>query len=74
MSEPKSCTTCREHRMFGRLHLCMLPPELLDLRDPDTGEAIEPSEGGEWIGTDCDRLRRMGSICGPHALQWSACP
>jgi hypothetical protein len=69
--ESKACTTCALHTVFGKLHLCTLPVEAFGLT-VESGEYISPfdDELAEWIGTNCDKVRRMGEICGPAGRLW----
>lgn len=71
LTEPKDCTACALHCLFGTLHLCTLPVEAFGLT-VDSGEYISPfdDELAEWIGTDCDKVRRQGEICGPSGKLW----
>jgi hypothetical protein len=74
LPEPKACTACALHIVFHGQHLCTLPVEAFGLT-VDSGEYIAPFEDeldelGEWIGTDCDKVRRMGEICGPSGKLW----
>jgi hypothetical protein len=75
-----TCSTCAFHtRLPGaRFLLCTLPPECGPV--PATVEEMDvfiddrraiDERGGTYLGTDCDRMRRMGATCGPRGAMWT---
>lgn len=74
-----ACTACEFHTLLeGVIHLCTLPPECAPppATQHERDEFVEDirameERGGNYIGTDCDRMRRMGATCGPRGRMWS---
>lgn len=75
------CPTCQFHTTLenSRFLLCTLPPDCAP--SPSTREDMDDfidslremeDRGASYIGTDCDRMRRMGATCGPRGNLWTA--
>lgn len=75
------CAQCRFHTPLesSGFLLCTLPAECAP--PPATAEAMDEfiddmremaDRGGTYLGTDCDRMRRMGALCGPRGNLWTA--
>lgn len=74
------CATCGFHTQVDNCKwlLCTLPPECAP--PPATTEEMDEfiddlrsmeDRGATYIGTDCDRMRRLGATCGPHGAMWT---
>lgn len=77
----RTCATCALHTTLegSRFLLCTLPPECAPppATQEENDECVDDlrkmaDRGGTYLGTDCDRMRRMGATCGPRGKLWTA--
>lgn len=71
------CVTCLFHQRFaGKVHLCTLPPHCAPMITSRGEErSLDHADGGtEYLGTECDVMRRQDAACGPAGTLWRPIP